>query len=589
MPQAPAVGPAIVSRLPADDSRSTREGRETNVTRIARLTAQLQGALDADSIVQVVVDHGVAAMQAQNAGLWMVEGDHVRLARTADWSQKAIEHSTTLPLSLDAPICEVVRERRAIYFATYRDYAEQYPASAERAKDLGGPAGGLALVPIARGDTVVAAMMFSWRERRHFDGDEREYFDLLASHVALALERARLFDAERAARTRFELLYGLLDKVARAEKLDAVFDASLDAVSEALGVSRSSILLFDETEKMRFRAWRGLSDKYRAAVDGHSPWKMDEPSPKPLFFADVERDEAMAPYRAIFAEEGIGSLGFVPLVHERRLIGKFMVYGDRPRTFAHDEIMLASALGTTLANAIVRRTAEDELRRTRDDALAAARARADLVAVVAHDLRNPLNVAKLKTQLVAMKNPDLVKDVGLVVKQLDHMNRLITGLLDAATIEGGRMTFERERHVAAEVAEEAIDLVRALADERGIKIVPPQKSGGEAVSCDRGRLLQVLSNLLGNALRFSPNEGFVVMTIEADGDDFVRFTVADEGPGIPPAERERVFERFVHGTSKPGLGLGLYIAKGVVTGHGGRIWIDPTPTGTRVAFTLPRA
>jgi signal transduction histidine kinase len=177
----------------------------------------------------------------------------------------------------------------------------------------------------------------------------------------------------------------------------------------------------------------------------------------------------------------------------------------------------------------------------------------------------------------------------MVARQLDHMNKLIAGLLDAATIEGGRMTLERGRHVAADVATDAIELVRTLAEERGVKIVPPANSRGEAVSCDRERVLQVVTNLLGNAIRFSPPDGFVVMTIEPDGDDYVRFTVADEGPGIPPSERERVFERFVHGTTKPGLGLGLYIAKGIVAGHGGRIWVDPTPSGTRVAFTLPRA
>lgn len=214
------------------------------------------------------------------------------------------------------------------------------------------------------------------------------------------------------------------------------------------------------------------------------------------------------------------------------------------------------------------------------------------MAVVAHDLRNPLNVAKLKMQIMSMRAKDgqTLKDLAVIGRSLDHMNRLIGGLLDVATIEADRMTFDLQRHPAAEVVEEAIELVRTLADERSIKIVPPPSSGGECVLCDKPRILQVLSNLLGNAIRFSPERGFVVVTVEPEGESFVRFSVTDEGPGIPLALRERVFERYVHGEKKSGLGLGLFIAKGIVSGHGGRIRVEDAPgSGARVAFTLPRA
>src|SRR5690606_25404113 len=116
----------------------------------------------------------------------------------------------------------------------------------------------------------------------------------------------------------------------RARDLDEVYGHALDAVVEAAGADRASLLLFDADGVLRFKAWRGLSDAYRAAVEGHSPWTPDTRDPAPIVVPDVAADEALAAYRGVIQAEGIAALAFIPLVADGCLLGKFMAYFDRP-------------------------------------------------------------------------------------------------------------------------------------------------------------------------------------------------------------------------------------------------------------------
>ena len=131
-----------------------------------------------------------------------------------------------------------------------------------------------------------------------------------------------------------EALYQLTDRFQHTKSLEDVFNAALDAILSALQCDRASILLFDDTDVMRFVAWRGLSDSYRKATDGHSPWKPDEKNPQPICINDVDTAELSHSLRAVIKTEGIGSLGFIPLVFNGKLIGKFMTYFNSPHLFS---------------------------------------------------------------------------------------------------------------------------------------------------------------------------------------------------------------------------------------------------------------
>jgi GAF domain-containing protein len=159
----------------------------------------------------------------------------------------------------------------------------------------------------------------------------------------------------------FDLLCQLVQTIGAARTLDEVYEYALDGIRDTLGVSRASLLLFDDEGVMRFRAWRGLSDSYRAATDGHSPWKPDTTSAAPVLVPDVAADESLAALRPIIEAEGIRALAFLPLVSRGRLLGKFMLYHEQPHDFTSDEISLASVVAASIAFAIDRLQIERQL------------------------------------------------------------------------------------------------------------------------------------------------------------------------------------------------------------------------------------
>jgi PAS domain S-box-containing protein len=146
--------------------------------------------------------------------------------------------------------------------------------------------------------------------------------------------------------------------------VDEIHQTALDALTRGLGVSRASILLFDDGGVMRFTAWRGLSDGYRRAVEGHSPWTADAVDPQPIVVPDVTKDAALAPFLPTIQAEGIRGMAFIPLISLGRLVGKFMVYLDEPRILTDEELQLAALIAAHVAFAVQRTRAEVLARRS---------------------------------------------------------------------------------------------------------------------------------------------------------------------------------------------------------------------------------
>jgi PAS domain S-box-containing protein len=144
----------------------------------------------------------------------------------------------------------------------------------------------------------------------------------------------------------------------RTRDLDGVYRAALATLAECLNVSRASVLLFDADGVMRFKAYRGLSAEYRAAVEGHSPWTRDSVDAEPILVADVSCEPSLQPYLQAFVRERIVAMAFIPLVSLGRVIGKFMLYYDAPHTFDAEEVRLASIIAASVAFAVERRRAE---------------------------------------------------------------------------------------------------------------------------------------------------------------------------------------------------------------------------------------
>ena len=221
----------------------------------------------------------------------------------------------------------------------------------------------------------------------------------------------------------------------------------------------------------------------------------------------------------------------------------------------------------------------------------ALKAEQELLAIVSHDLRNPLGALRLGARQLLTQPPEELgpqarKHGEFIARCARRMESLMGNLLDAATIRTGHLSLLREPQDLSALIQDAADTFRPLAEEKSQSLtveVPPQLR----VDGDRERLLQVLSNLLGNAVKFAPAAGTITVRASV-ADGWVQCTISDDGPGIGPDELHRVFEPYWSKESSKGTGLGLSIVKGIVEAHGGTTAIRSEPgKGTTIGFRLP--
>jgi signal transduction histidine kinase len=232
--------------------------------------------------------------------------------------------------------------------------------------------------------------------------------------------------------------------------------------------------------------------------------------------------------------------------------------------------------------------------RRRSDA--AIRSRDDFLAMASHDLRNMVGVIAMSASSLLAKRDDAVhaaveRDAHRIHRYTTRMARLIGDLLDIVSIDAGRLAIEPSRHDVMDLIRETEDAFRPLAADKRISFSADVKNGSVIARYDDERILQVLGNLLGNALKFTPDGGRIDLRVEPL-DDEVRFVVSDTGPGIASDKLEAIFERFWQASPKSvrtGLGLGLHISKCIVEAHGGKIWAEShAGEGATVSFTLPK-
>jgi signal transduction histidine kinase len=224
----------------------------------------------------------------------------------------------------------------------------------------------------------------------------------------------------------------------------------------------------------------------------------------------------------------------------------------------------------------------------------AERMRRDLVANASHDLRTPLGALRARLEnLVDGVEPAEGPVLEDLLRQAERLSELVEQLLDLSKLESGTVLLERTSVDSGELLEKVAGDWRPRAAERLVTLAVEIDGNGQGLDADEQRLRQVLENLVANAIRHSPDGGTVALRA-GSRDGHVRFEVEDEGPGIPPDEAERVFERFyrsdqARSTDDGGSGLGLAIARWIVDLHGGSISVDPSARhGCRIVVELPR-
>lgn len=292
----------------------------------------------------------------------------------------------------------------------------------------------------------------------------------------------------------------------------------------------------------------------------------------------------------LYGEIGVRSYVVLPLrAHEKNWGGIVFGYGDSDRRFTEDTLPFYEEVARTTALAIAKANLYQE-------AQEATRIREDVLSTVSHDLKNPLFAILLGLQILSRVNPSeekvkalLQKTVGGIERSARMMEGLIMSILDFAKMKAGTFTLSPTRESVSSIIEDLQGTLDPLATMKSIEIDWEIESELPKLSCDRLRVEQVLSNFIGNAIKFTPDGGKISVNVDRDGEN-AHFSVRDTGPGIPPEQIPRLFEGYWQAkeTSRLGNGLGLSIAKGIIEAHRGRVWVESEiGKGSTFHFTLP--
>ena len=283
------------------------------------------------------------------------------------------------------------------------------------------------------------------------------------------------------------------------------------------------------------------------------------------------------------------SLFILPLHAGGATLGALTLVRTQPGGFHADRRLLADKFAGAAATALQNASLYDAARQ-------ANRARDEVLGVVSHDLRNPISAIAMCARVLEEDPPadeEARRELLHTIREsTDSVNHLIEDLLDVANIERGQLSLEVNPQEPAQLALRALHMFELEAREHGIALDARVATNLPCVEADGARIVQVLGNLIRNAIKFTPNGGHVVLGVDAS-DGTVVFSVADDGRGIPADSLRHVFDRYwqsSNGARARGSGLGLSIARGIVEAHGGRIWVNSVPEqGSTFAFSVPSA
>ena len=438
----------------------------------------------------------------------------------------------------------------------------------------------LAGVPLVFGNEVLGVLHVGTLTPREFTKDDVELLEVVADRVAVAIEHARLFEAERRGRTRLEQVHSVLETTLASLGFDELVGELLVRLRDILQVDTVAVLMLDEaTNELVARAAVGLEEEVeqgvRIPVGGGFAGRVAAEA-RPVVLDDVDHADVLNP---ILREKGIKSMLGVPLIASDRVIGVLHVGTLEPRFFDSGDQELLQLVASRAAIAIEGARVHDELVRLDQVKL-------NFVAIASHELRTPATsvygiASTLKHQRGAL-TPEVREELeDALWEQAIRFRSLIEQLLDLSRLDAKAIRIEPQALLLRELI---ADIAAVTAPEADVRIDVPEELEIEA---DRVALERIFGNLITNAVKYG--EPPVAVTVQTH-DRYFRVSIEDRGQGVPPEVVPRLFERFERGSVGQGSGLGLSIAKAYARAHGGDLFYDPSSSGgTRFDLILPRS
>lgn len=457
----------------------------------------------------------------------------------------------------------------------------------------------LAAVPLRVDGALIGVLHVGTRAHRKFSTSDVRLLEIIGERMAGVLARTRLFQQERAARDAEHRLRTVAQAMSQTDQMDDVMRQLAEAasgMSHAVGVFVERALEPGETHEVEVVAAVGRGTPgvgQRVPFPGSLTQEIIA-GRRAVFLPDLAGfGRAMAPFVESQCE-GCGVL-LVPLFARDRVLGALALVRERDTgPFEDSTIDRIRALADIASIAMHRLLSLQESERRRVEAETAARLRDEVLSIVSHDLRNPVSTVAMSAALLSDADIRLDDDqraaqIQVIRRSAERMNRLIEDLLDVAKIEHGRFAIEARSDDPAEIVSEAVESFRPLIEGAGVSLSADASPPLPRVCADRDRVLQALSNLISNALKFTPPGGTITARVRPDGNR-VRFEVQDTGSGIADADLPHVFDRFWQAkrTAHMGSGLGLAIVKGIAQAHEGDVFVQSElGKGSTFAFDIP--
>jgi PAS domain S-box-containing protein len=523
--------------------------------RLKQLTAGLSSAVTPEEVARLATRIGTEALGVAAGAVWALDehGD-LRLLGSHGTRGAVIQSFQHIAADSSLPAARVARDRHAVFHETELDGGAE-PGTLLDAMGSGEGFRAYGVLPLVRDARVLGVLAFSADRPRRFTVPERAFMSSVAEHCADALARARFYeDARRAER----LLQGVLERLPVGIVVSRPPDSTLVFANDAVA-----------------RIWRTesfpvLGEERRRMLrvmfpDGRPMPAQDSPIVRALGGEVVDAMEARI-------ERRDGTAGWVQ-------VSAAPVF----RADGTVEVAVAAITDVTAEKAALAAAEE------------AGRAKDEFVAMLGHELRNPL--APIVTALDVMRLSGagvLEQERAVIERQAQHLVRLVDDLLDVSRSVREGLRLERAPLELSVVVADAIEVAGPLVVGRHQSLTVSVPAAGLVVEADRGRLAQVVTNLLTNAAKYTPQRGQVTVSARADGEQ-VTLEVSDDGAGIGPDLLGRIFDPFIQGPQgldrkQGGLGLGLAIARQLVVGHGGEIEArsQGPGRGTTMLVRLPR-
>ncbi|HEV8535675.1 MAG TPA: GAF domain-containing protein [Candidatus Limnocylindria bacterium] len=523
---------------------------------VAQLAAS---ARDWDEMLRIVIERSTDAMGAEVSSLYLLEKTEgvLRLVATNGLNRGGIGRAT---LRLGEGIVGWVANARvplAVRDVRTEPRWKWVPEVDEKRFTS------MLSVPVIARDEVIGVMNVQTVEPRDFGREEIDFLQTIANQVAGIIEKGRMQRESDRKLREVSALFEVSNVLTSTLDLDEVLALVVDRLVRVYPGASGAILLREEGE-----------DRERARS------------------GELQRVATQAAHRAIVERRPIVAFDLIamPLIANDRLLGAVVLQVPDYKEFSEEEVRFVGALANQAALAIDKASLYALEQKTTESLRELERARADFVAVVTHDLRTPLSVIRGYLDLLADKNGKSKVPVSEATAQVERLDHLVDRILAGVRTDRPELAMRRTRFDLRATVAGALKEVAPMA--RKHKLTGPRAGQAVFVRGDRRRTAEVVAGLVHNATKYAPPGTRIGVRIER-GDVRAIVRVQDEGPGVPPAERGRIFEPYARGTlhdEVPGSGIGLFASRRVIEGQGGDLWVEDAPEGGAVfAFSIPLA